>query len=211
VTRNAGRSTYYTLASFEDRRLLRQRRRRTPLEKLATDCLDAGELQRFGVLQGPWVIVEPLLRWPEIERIRAARFLIQLQFRNQVVPQQVRVSWTPCHYGGARPWLHCWCGRRVAKLFPGMGGYYCRPCIGNPPYASQTKSAQSRPHFEACKLRLRLGGVASLTAPFPERPRGMHRKTYARLRRRAEELEAKLSARMRAKPADYPNLVYYFR
>jgi hypothetical protein len=39
----------------------------------------------------------------------------------------------------------------------------------------------------------------------------MHRETYARLRRRAEELEAKLSARMRAKPADYPNLVYYFR
>jgi hypothetical protein len=211
VTRNAGRTTYYSRASFEDRRLLRQRRRRTTLEKLATDCLDVRELQRFGILEGPWVIFEPLLRWPDIERIRAARYLIQLQLRNQVVHQQVRVSWTRCHYGGARPWLHCVCGRRVAKLFHGMGGYFCRPCIGNPPYASQTKSTQSRPHFEACKLRLRLGGVASLTAPFPERPRGMHRKTYARLRRRAEKLEAGLSARVRAKPADYPNLIYYFR
>jgi hypothetical protein len=190
---------------------MRQRRRRTTIEKLATDCLDVRDLQRAGLLQGPWVIFEPFLRWPNIQRIRAARYLILLELRNKVVPQQVLVSWTRCHFGGARPWLHCLCGRRVAKLFHGMGGYFCRPCIGNPPYASQTKSAQSRPHFEACKLRLRIGGVASLTAPFPERPRGMHRKTYARLRRRAERWEAGLSKRIRTKPTDYANLVYYFR
>ncbi len=37
----------------------------------------------------------------------------------------------------------------------------------------------------------------------------MHRKTYARLRRKLEKLEAGLSARFKSKSADYPNLVYY--
>jgi hypothetical protein len=39
----------------------------------------------------------------------------------------------------------------------------------------------------------------------------MHRKTYARFRRRAEKLEASLSKRIRANATDYPNLTYYFR
>jgi hypothetical protein len=134
-----------------------------------------------------------------------------LELRNQVVPQQIRVSWTRCYYGGSRPWLHCpYCERRVAKLFRGLGGYFCRPCIGNPIYASQGKSTKGRRHFEACKLRLRLGGIASIGAPFPERPRGMHKKIYARLRRRIEKLECDLSAYFKAKPTDYPALVYYF-
>jgi hypothetical protein len=96
-----------------------------------------------------------------------------------------------------------------AKLFKGLGGYYCRPCVGNPIYASQGKSTQNRRHFEACKLRLRLNGNASLAEPFPTRQRGMHRSTYARLRRRGEALEAGLSARFKTKPPDYPNLIYY--
>jgi hypothetical protein len=124
-------------------------------------------------------------------------------------PQQIMVSWTRCHLGGARPWIHCPCGRRVARLFKGLTTYNCRQCFDNPRYASQSKSTQGRQHFEACKLRLRLGGIASLTAPFPERPRGMHRKTYERLRRRAEELEYRISPRLRDKPTDYPSLVYY--
>jgi hypothetical protein len=106
--------------------------------------------------------------------------------------------------------LHCpYCERRVARLFRGLCGYFCRPCVGNPIYASQTKSTNGRRHFEACKLRLRLGGIASIAVPFPERPRGMHKKTYARLRYRTEMLESGLSTRCKSKPADYPNLVYY--
>jgi hypothetical protein len=210
VTRNSLRSAYYSRASFENRQLLRQRRRRPTVEKLADDCLDVRELQRAGIFRDGWVTLRPFLRWSGIVQMRAARYLIQLELSNQVTPQQIRVSWTRCHFGGDRPWLHCsFCKRRVAKLFHGMGAYFCRPCIGNPIYASQAKSTQSRRHFEACKLRLRLDGIASLTAPFPERPRGMHRKTYARLRHRGEKLEAGLSARLRAKPADYPNLIYY--
>jgi hypothetical protein len=71
--------------------------------------------------------------------MRAARYGILIELVNQVVPQQVPVSWTSCNYGGARPWLHCLCGRRVARLFKGFGGYFCRPCCGNPVYESQTR------------------------------------------------------------------------
>lgn len=185
---------------------------RLTVEELSADCLDIRELQRAGILGDAWISLRPSLRWPRIVQMRAGRFLIQLELRNQAVHQQIKVSWTQCHYGGARPWLHCpHCQRRVAKLVRALGGYCCRACAGDPVYASQGKSTQARRHFEACKLRLRLGGIASLAAPFPERPRGMHRNTYERLRRRAAALERGLSARFRTKTPDYPNLIYYLQ
>jgi hypothetical protein len=188
------------------------RRPRFTVESLGDDYIDAREIQRANVFKDYWVNLPMIsLRCPGIDRMRVARYVIQLELRNQVVPQQIPVTWTLCHFGGARPWLHCPCRRRVARLFKGLGGYYCRQCFDNPRYASQAKSTQGRLHFEACKLRLRLGGVASTAAPFPDRPRGMHRRTYARLLHRAEKLESGLSARLKSKPTDYPNLIYYDR
>jgi len=70
-------------------------------------------------------------------------------------------------------------------------------------------SAQARPHFQACKLRLRLGGEASLTAPVPKRPRGMHERTYSRMKHRLLTHEGGLSRRVRSRQPDYPNLVAY--
>jgi hypothetical protein len=124
--------------------------------------------------------------------------------------QRVRVSWTRCHLGGWRPWMHCpYCEKRVAKLLKGMGGYCCRACIGNPLYACQTKSSHGRRHFGICKIRLQLNGYASLLEPFPERPRGMHRKRYERMKARALSLEMDLPPKHRGKTVDYRNLVYY--
>jgi hypothetical protein len=124
--------------------------------------------------------------------------------------QRVRVSWTCCNLGGWRPWLHCPnCQKRVAKLLRSLGGYCCRACLGNPLYASQSKSTHGRRHFEICKIRLLLGGEASLLKPFPDRPSGMHRKAYQRLKQRAMRLEADLPVRRRSKEVDYRNLVYY--
>jgi hypothetical protein len=80
---------------------------------------------------------------------------------------------------------------------------------GSPPYASQRLSAQGRAHYRACKLRLRLDGPAQPSAPFPERPKRMHRRTYQRLRREGMRLEAGLSKRMRNRFPDYASLVAY--
>ncbi len=95
-------------------------------------------------------------------------------------------------------------------MYRGLSGYFCRQCVADHlPYASQRLSAQARPHFQACKLRLRLGGDAHLTAGFPERPFGMYRRTYERLRRQGMELEASLSKRLRTMEPDYARLCAY--
>ena len=73
-------------------------------------------------------------------------------------------------------------------------------------YASQRRGAKSRRYLQALKLRLRLNGIASLSEPFPERPKRMHRKTYRRLRERAEFLERDLQ-RFRSRETDYSVLV----
>jgi hypothetical protein len=179
------------------------------IERLASDCLDVRELRRKGLFGGDWVTFRPMLRWPVIAQLRIARYAILLELRDRP-PQRIQVSWTRPHLGGERPWMHCpHCQRRVAKLYEGFGGYFCRACIGNPIYASQALSAQARPHFQACKLRLRLGGDASPTAPLPKRPRRMHLRTYERLKHCLLELESDLSPRVRSKPPDYPSLVAY--
>jgi hypothetical protein len=182
---------------------------RPTVESLGIDCIDVRKLRRRGFFRDGWTIFQPLLSWPTVSRVSIARFIIILKFRDRVVDQQIRVSWTRCHFGGTRPWLHCLCGRRVARLFKGLSGYYCRQCSDNPRYASQTKSKQRRLAFAAGKLRLRLNGMASLSEPLPERPRGMHRRTFIQLLRRLEALEARLPSRQKANPTDYVSLVFW--
>jgi hypothetical protein len=180
------------------------------IEKLARDCLDVRELRRKGLFSGDWVSFRPMLRWPAIALVRVVRYAIVLDLRGHTLPQRIPVSWTKVHLGGERPWMHCpHSEKRVARLYKGLGGYFCRACVGNPIYASQALSAQARPHFQACKLRLQLGGEASPTAPLPERPRRMHQRTYERLKSRLLTHEGGLSRRVRSRRPDYPNLVAY--
>jgi hypothetical protein len=180
------------------------------MEKLGQDSLDVHEFHRRGLLGDHEVVIKPLLRWPRVVQIRVSKYRLLVEQTGQFL-QEIPVCWTRCHLGGFRPWFLCKCGKRVAKLYKSLGGYHCRQCFDNPPYASQTKSTKSRTGFAASKLRLRLNGMASLTEPRPERPRGMHRRTYQRLLRRLESLESCLSPRQKAKHVDYPNLVYYLR
>jgi hypothetical protein len=183
---------------------------RLTVEELATDCIDVSDLSRIGALEGGWVTIRTGIRWPAIRTMRAARYRILIELHNQTRPQQIGISWTPCHFGGWRPWMHCpYCEKRVAKLLKGMGGYFCRACIGNPLYASQAKSTHGRRHFEICKIRLQLNGNASPLKPFPERPRGMHRKTYERRKARVLNLEMDLPPKLRGRAVDYKNLIYY--
>ena len=71
--------------------------------------------------------------------------------------------------------------RWVARLFKGLGGYYCRPCCGNPVYECQLKNKTARSYLQAYRLRQRLGGSCPVLDAIPQRPYGMRRKTYARL------------------------------
>jgi hypothetical protein len=44
----------------------------------------------------------------------------------------------------------------------------------------------------ARKIRMRLGGGPNVTRPFPDKPKGMHRRTYDRLRRAHDQAYARL-------------------
>ena len=166
---------------------------RLTVEKLANGSIDVSELHRAGLLKGDWVALQPSLRWPSIVTMRLARYRIVIELRDESAPQSVRVSWTRCHYGGVRPWLHCpHCARRVARLFKGLGGYCCRACCGNPIYESQRRSEKARAWLQAYRLRQRLGGSRPVLDAIPPRPPGMKRKTYARLCTRVERLERPL-------------------
>ncbi|MGI9049257.1 MAG: hypothetical protein ACR2GU_07785 [Rubrobacteraceae bacterium] len=101
----------------------------------------------------------------------------------------VPLEWTPCNFGGERPWFLCsgaGCGRRVAVLY-GPGEYFlCRHCY-ELSYESQRENMMYRTIHKAQDIRERLGGSANMMEPFPERPKGMHRRTYERLRDEHDE------------------------
>jgi hypothetical protein len=107
----------------------------------------------------------------------------------------VPLVWSPCPYGGRRPWFLCpgggpgGCGQRVAVLYRAGTAARCRHCFGLA-YASQRHDRPTRLIIRAQQTRRRLGGSGSLMEPFPPRPRGMHERTYRRLRRAAEAREA---------------------
>jgi hypothetical protein len=113
----------------------------------------------------------------------------------QAVEELVALTWTSCHYGGQRPWFLCPgvgqgqdCGRRVAILY-GVGRYFrCRHCA-RLSYESQRDARPMRLLTKAQQIRWRLGGSGSLIAPFPAKPKGMHRRTYDRLQWRARAAE----------------------
>lgn len=182
---------------------------RPTVERLSSDNLDVRQLKKYGLLCDTPHVLRGHLRWPKIKKIAGSRYWLELEFPDQT-SQQIRVSWTPIHLGGYRPWMHCpHCQTRKAILLRGLSGYYCRACLGNPMYACQARSTHHRRHFELCKIRLLLGGTASPLDPFPERPPRMHRKRYERMKNRAMMIKADLPPRHRGKNVDYRNLAYH--
>lgn len=103
---------------------------------------------------------------------------------------QVQLEWTPCHYGGTRAWFRCpaaGCGRRVAVLYGGRI-FACRHCH-QLAYDSQNQTVHSRALGRTQAIRMKLGGSPSLLEDFPGKPKGMHWRTYYRLRAQADEAE----------------------
>jgi hypothetical protein len=91
---------------------------------------------------------------------------------------------TETAFGGRRQWLSCLsCQKRCRVIYGGLK-FRCRACMGLR-YDTQYEPAFARSATRALKIRARLGSTDGIDAPFPDRPKGMHRTTYLRLR--AEE------------------------
>ena len=75
--------------------------------------------------------------------------------------------------------------------------FACRRCYGLA-YASQQEALHHRGVGKAQKIRMRLGGSPNMFEEFPDKPKGMHRRTYDRLRRMHDVAEGRsASALMR--------------
>jgi hypothetical protein len=163
--------------------------------------LDVNWLNRKGYLaSGMWATV----RWTRNGEdsgnisLRAEVGRIVLEYRSrsgggdwESVTEPVRLTWTWCNYGGQRPWFICpgaGCGRRVGKLYAAGRYFLCRHCY-DLAYDCQRETAHDRLLRKAQNIRQRLGGSASIAEPFPWKPKGMHWKTYWRIRERSEDAE----------------------
>ena len=112
------------------------------------------------------------------------------------VVEDVALVWTNCNYGGRRAWFVCpgvkngvACRRRVAILYLGGRYFLCRHCY-DLVYASQREDDMDRTGRRAQKIRFKLGGAANRLELLPDRPKGMHARTYHRLFTRVAAAES---------------------
>ena len=140
-------------------------------------------------------------------QVESGRDQVTLKYRSRSygeewsnVHQTVPLEWTRCRFGGERPWFVCsvysnghYCGRNVTRLYGAGKLFACRKCHGLA-YASQQESSNQRGLYRAQKIRKRLGGSVSMFEEFPDKPKGMHWRTYDRLRGRYDMAEARSMA-----------------
>jgi len=124
---------------------------------------------------------------------RAKALILEYQHtrdgQSEQLKQTIWLEWTPCNYGGSRPWALCpRCARRVAILYGGRR-FYCRHCY-QLAYASSRESASDRGIRKSQAIHHRLGGSGNLLGAFPLKPKGMHWRTYYRLEREARDAYA---------------------
>jgi hypothetical protein len=174
--------------------------------------LDIDRLNRAGCLRpgyyGGWQWTRDGERVADIRlQVEAQRLILSYRIRRsggewRDVEQPTPVVWVPCRFGGERPYFACpglvnggLCRRRVSKLY-GAGTYFLCRHRCRLAYASQREDRYDRALRQANNIRVRLGGNPGMALVFPERPKGMHRRTYERLQSEVEKAEMIVNERL---------------
>jgi len=151
---------------------------------LTTECfrLDVRALRRAGEVRDgdAWRMTYRRPGQPAecLELARRADELI-VQFDSGDV-RRVPIEDAPCRFGGERQWLRCiWCNGRAAVLYLVGHAFKCRRCAGLA-YPSQLEQAHARAVRSHDKIKARLIG------PHGTKPKGMHWRTFERLRAELE-------------------------
>jgi hypothetical protein len=166
---------------------------------------DVNDLHRAGCLrpgyQGRWRSPQADEKIAEIV-IRAEHSRLHFDCRTRISDgdwenraEAIEIVRVPCRFGGERPYFVCQggglngdgCGRRVGKLYRKGKRFLCRHCC-RLTYESQCEDRLMRLRRKARKATERLDPRASSCSDV-QRPKGMWRRTYERLRRRAFDLE----------------------
>ncbi|MER2539480.1 MAG: hypothetical protein ABTQ26_09585 [Azonexus sp.] len=156
-------------------------------------ALDIRRLQRDGLLTpGRWFMWKWSRNGEEVASIQIKTELdrVILNYRSrsnggdwQPIEYPVHLEWTACHLGGRRAWFHCpaqGCGRRVAILYGGTI-FACRHCH-RLAYASQRERADDRATRQADRIRDKLDWEPGILNGEGGKPKGMHWRTFDRLR-----------------------------
>jgi len=115
---------------------------------------------------------------PELD-VRKLKLAGLIEARQEAVEGMAHLAWTPCNFGGSRPWFVCpgvGCGRRVAILYRSEPGQIlCRHCC-DLTYESQNVGELGRARLRVAKAEARL-------PPSGTRPKGMHHATFQKITR----------------------------
>ncbi|MAP94618.1 MAG: hypothetical protein CMK07_06665 [Ponticaulis sp.] len=98
----------------------------------------------------------------------------------QDIDERFRLSRTDQPFGGDRLWIICKCGRRCRVLYGGKR-FRCRQCYSLT-FASQYERFRVPGRAAAENVRRRLGFEAGFAYGFGSKPKGLHWRTYYRLR-----------------------------
>ncbi len=105
----------------------------------------------------------------------------------QDVDELVPFIWTPMRFGGQRRWFQCLrCGRKCRVLFKARR-FRCRRCF-RVRYTCQSESKADRATRAMFKIVKRLDPQEQ-SNDLPEKPKGMHWRTYNRLVDRYEHYD----------------------
>lgn len=121
-------------------------------------------------------------------RTEAERVILNYRSRSnggdwKAMEYPVRLEWTGCNLGGKRAWFLCpaqGCGRRVAILYGGSV-FACRHCH-KLNYQCQRETDDDRAVRRADKIRARLKWDAGILNGTGWKPKGMHWRTFKRLK-----------------------------
>ncbi len=157
--------------------------------------LDVRKLHRAGVLVPGWIGGWQWSRRGEKTAdigIEVGEGSIRLRYSIKNTGEQkdydVGLSYTGCNYGGARPWFLCpCCGRRVAVLYGGAV-FACRHCY-KLAYQVQRESDNNRVARRLDAIRERLGWPDGFLNGDGWKPKGMHWRTFYKLRAEHDQLK----------------------
>lgn len=107
-------------------------------------------------------------------------YTVERDGSHEEIAETFGFAFTVQRFGGQRRWIVCPCGKQCRILY---GGKYfrCRMCH-RLTYESQYERFRAPLICKAHKVRERLGMDAGFAYPFGDKPKGMHWKTYYRLR-----------------------------
>ena len=112
---------------------------------------------------------------------------------------------TATRFGGRRQWFQCLSCQRRCRILYGGAYFRCRRCL-DLKYDTQYEPAFARAATRALKIRERLGSQGGIDDPFPDKPKGMHWKTYDRLQFEDDRLRDAWASGIIAKWGNFEDL-----